>query len=191
MEHRRGLVYPDFETIRHTLLISCAAYLTLVFLLRLAGKRVLSKWNAFDLVVTVALGSSLATTIVSAQTSWIQGATAFAALVLLQLFVTKMSVWVKGFESFVKARPRLLLFQGAMLEEALRSERVSEAEILSAARSAGAASLGQVGAIILETDGSFSILKELGPDPATALADVEGYEAFQPRSTAASQPQSG
>jgi uncharacterized membrane protein YcaP (DUF421 family) len=172
-------VYLDFESIRHTLVVAVAAYVSLVVILRLAGKRVLSKWNAFDLVITVALGSCLATTVVSSQTSWAQGVTAFVALVLLQMFVTKLSVWTKGFESFVKARPRLLLLQGAILEDALRSERVSEAEILSAVRLAGAASLSEIGAIILETDGSFSVVKDLGADPATALADVEGYEVLR------------
>ena len=38
-----------------------AAYASLVVLLRVSGKRTLSKLNAFDLVVTVALGSTLAT----------------------------------------------------------------------------------------------------------------------------------
>ena len=41
--------------------IGAAAYATLVAMLRISGKRTLAKLNAFDLIVTVALGSTLAT----------------------------------------------------------------------------------------------------------------------------------
>lgn len=38
------------------------SYAFIVFVLRLSGKRTLSKMNAFDFIVTVALGSILANT---------------------------------------------------------------------------------------------------------------------------------
>src|SRR5690554_410328 len=88
-----------------TLFVAIGAYAAIVVVLRLAGKRVLSKWNAFDFVVTVALGSSLATTILSNQTSLLQGITAFMTLASLQVLITFLSTRFGVFESFVKARP--------------------------------------------------------------------------------------
>ena len=64
-----------------TVVVGTLASLALVALLRLAGKRTLSKWNAFDLVVTVAFGSTLATALLSKDTSLAQGVVAFALLV--------------------------------------------------------------------------------------------------------------
>ena len=50
-----------------------AAYAFLVALLRVSGKRTLSKLNAFDLVVTVALGSTLATVLLSKDVPVVEG----------------------------------------------------------------------------------------------------------------------
>lgn len=41
------------------------AYVWVVVILRASGKRTLSKLNAFDLIVTVAMGSTLASVITS------------------------------------------------------------------------------------------------------------------------------
>ena len=67
-----------------TLVVGTLAYVALVALLRLSGKRTLSKWNAFDMVVTVAFGSTLATALLSRDTTLAQGVLAFALLVALQ-----------------------------------------------------------------------------------------------------------
>jgi len=57
--------------------IVCAlAYGALVLLLHVSGKRTLSKWNAFDLVLTVALGS--ATVLLSKDVALAEGVVAFA-----------------------------------------------------------------------------------------------------------------
>ena len=86
-----------------TVVVGTLAYLALVALLRLAGKRTLSKWNAFDLVVTVAFGSTLATALLSKDTSLAQGVVAFALLVGLQWVITRLSVRYGVFQRWVKA----------------------------------------------------------------------------------------
>ncbi len=47
------------------LIVGNLAYVALIIFLRVSGKRTLSKWNAFDFVVTIALGSILASVVVS------------------------------------------------------------------------------------------------------------------------------
>jgi len=74
------------------------AYVALVVFLRVSGKRTLSKMNAFDLVVTVALGSTLATVLLSKDVALAEGVLAFALLISLQFVVTWSSVrarWVR------------------------------------------------------------------------------------------------
>lgn len=56
-----GMFFSSGTTLIRTLVVGVLAYISLVLLLRLSGRRTLSKMNAFDLVVTVALGSTFAT----------------------------------------------------------------------------------------------------------------------------------
>ena len=55
------MLFDSWAGLGRTLLVGPLAYVALVLLLRISGKRTLTKLNAFDLVVTVALGSTLAT----------------------------------------------------------------------------------------------------------------------------------
>lgn len=64
------------------------AYGALVILLRVSGKRTLSKMNVF----VVALGSTLATTILSADVTLFEGIVALAALIALQVLLSWLCI---------------------------------------------------------------------------------------------------
>ena len=157
-----------------TLTVGALAYVALVLLLRFTGKRTLSKWNAFDLIVTIALGSALASAVLSKETSLSQGVTGFTLLVLLQMVITWLSVRLRWFQRVVKSTPVLLLYRGELRRDALRHERVTDGEVRAAVRNHGVARLEDVHAVVLETDGSFSVIDETDGH-ASALDDVEGY----------------
>jgi uncharacterized membrane protein YcaP (DUF421 family) len=142
-----------------TLVVGVLAYVGLVVLLRASGKRTLSKLNAFDFVVTVALGSTLATVLLSKDVSLAQGLLAFALLVLLQFLITWSSVRIRWVRNAVTGEPALLLYQGRVLGRALIRTRVTEDEVRAAVRSAGLTSLEEAQAVVLETDGSISVVK--------------------------------
>lgn len=167
--------FNNWSELGRTVLIGISAYLILVLLLRVSGKRTLTKLNAFDLVVTVALGSTIASTIMSKSTALAEGATAFAVLIALQFVITFLSVRFKAISNLVKAEPRLLLLNGQFLDDALKSERVTRGEVRSAARSSGAASLSQIHAIVLETDGSLSVIQSVADSDNSALENVNGW----------------
>lgn len=61
------------------LLAAVIAYFALVAMLRASGKRALSRLNAFDLVVTVALGPTLSTVILDREVPLLDGVAALAA----------------------------------------------------------------------------------------------------------------
>ena len=154
------------------LLVGTAAYAALVLLLRTTGKRTLSKLNAFDLVVTVALGSTLATVLLNKDVSLSEGLAAFALLCGLQWAVAFLSVRSERFQGWVKARPTLLYYRGSFLEGVMRRERLTREEVLAAVRGSGKASLERVGAVVLETDGSLSVLEAGSDGPETTLRTV-------------------
>jgi uncharacterized membrane protein YcaP (DUF421 family) len=132
------MFFDSWAGLLRVLVVGTLAYAALVVLLRVTGKRTLSKMNAFDLIVTVALGSTLATVLLSKDVALAEGVLAFALLVLLQLAITWLSVRSERFQALVKAEPRLLLHQGRLLPEPLRRERVTGEEIRAAVRSQGA-----------------------------------------------------
>ena len=165
------MLFSSWYGIGRVLLVGVCAYFSLVLLLQVSGKRTLSKMNAFDLVVTVALGSTLATILLSKETPLAEGVTAFALLILLQYLITWLSVRSRAVQQLVKNSPKMLLYRGEYLHEVLVKERVTEEEIRAAIRATGKGSVEEVGAVILETDGTFSVVDRV--DSATALADLD------------------
>ncbi|GHC16538.1 DUF421 domain-containing protein [Kushneria pakistanensis] len=159
--------------IMHTIVVGILSYLVLIIVLRVSGKRTLSKWNAFDFVTTIALGSILATALTSTQVSLAQSATAFIVIALLQFAITFTSVRSRGILKLIKSQPTLLLFKGQYCDDAMQRERVVKAEILAAIREKGMADVEQVYAVVLETDGAFSVIGNAG-EHDSALEGVEG-----------------
>jgi len=163
--------FDDWAGIGRTLVVGVLAYVALVAFLRISGKRTLAKLNAFDFVVTVALGSTLATIILSGDISLAEGATALGLLVALQYAVTWTSVRVRWVRRAVTGEPRLLVSDGHLVRKAMVAARVTEEEVSSAVRSAGLGDVQRARAVIFETDGSFSVIPSDGraPDVGTGL----------------------
>lgn len=172
-----NIFFAGWPGIARTALIGGLAYAAMVVLLRVSGKRTLSKMNAFDLVVTVALGSILATILLSKDVALAEGVTAMLVLIGLQFVVAWLSVRFKTVSRLVKSEPTLLLHRGEFLPDALRRERVTENEVRSAVRSQGIAALEAVEAVILETDGSFNVVPASWQGGDSALANVRGHSS--------------
>lgn len=169
------MFFDDWTGIWRTLLVGALAYGALIALVRIAGKRTLAKMNAFDLIVTVALGSTLATILLSEDVALAEGVAAFALLIGLQLMITWLSMRTKVVPALVKSTPTLLAFRGRQLDEAIRAQRVSEEEMLQAVRQEGFASMADVHAVVLETDGSFSVIGSPAEGGDSALRNVAGW----------------
>lgn len=154
------MFFSGWDSLTRTLVVGVLAYITLIVFLRISGKRTLSKMNAFDLIVTVSLGSTLATVLLSKDVALADGALAFAVLIGLQFAVTWSSVRVRWVRRAATGEPLMLLYRGQFLPAALRRARVTEGEVLAAVRASGIASLGLIEAVVLETDGSFSVVQQ-------------------------------
>lgn len=155
-------LFDGWAGVLRILIIAPAAYAALVLALRLSGKRTLSKLNAFDLIVTIAIGSTLASIITSKSLALVEGLVALLALVMMQFLVTALAVRVKPIDRLIQAEPTLLVRDGQLLPRAMRRQRITEGEILAAARASGVQQLGQLEAVFLETDGSLTALPRSG-----------------------------
>jgi len=164
-------IFESWESLLRTGASGLLTYAALVALLRISGKRTLSKMNAFDFIVTVAFGSMLATIMLSSSVPLADGVLALALLVCMQYLVTWVSVRSDRFQSLVKADPTVMLYRGRYFEDAMRGQRVTRQEILAAIRKSGALSPDEVGAVIMETEGTLTVMGDVGESSELQVLD--------------------
>jgi len=159
------------------MVVGASAYVALVAVLRVAGKGTLSKLNAFDFVVTVALGSLLATILLPTSVSLVGGVVALCLLVGLQAVGAVVSTHVPVVARLVKSEPALLVVDGVMQEDFMRIERVHLEEVRQAVRLPGRGGLKQVAAVVLEPDGRLSVIPAPSVGSGDALGEIPGWDA--------------
>lgn len=168
-----NLFFDGWPPLLRTTITGILAYVCLIAFLRIAGKRLLSKMNAFDLVITVSLGSTLASILLNKDVTLAQGVLALAILVGLQFLITWSSIRARWIRRLVSGEPSLLLHRGEFLRVAMRRERVTEDEVRAAIRAAGLHAVEKAEAVVLETDGSLSVVRSGGEIATSSLDEIK------------------
>ncbi|MDQ3101127.1 MAG: DUF421 domain-containing protein [Bacteroidota bacterium] len=169
-----NIFFDSWESTGRTFLITIMAYILLVVMLRTSGKRTLSKMNAFDMVVTIAMGSTLATVILNKSVALLDGVLALFLLIYLQYAITWLNVRSSTMRKLVRSSATLLVFQGELLRDEMKKQRITVEEIQEAARANGCTSTSQLKAVILETTGELNVIKEL-KDPDGTITELGSY----------------
>ncbi len=169
------MIFDNLSGLLRVLVVAPLAYVALVALLRVSGKRTLAQLNAFDFIVTVALGSTLATIALSSTVAWTEGALTLALLVGLQYAVAWLATRSGWARRAVTSEPTLLVRDGRPVADALHRERISEQSLHQAVRSAGAGGLELVAAVVLETNGTLSVVTRDQRGSGSALDGVTGW----------------
>ena len=147
-----------YEIILRTFVV----YVTVLVLLRTAGKRELGQMTPFDLVVILVIANAVQNAMTGGDNSLIGGVIAAATLTFVNIGVGRWGARVPFFDRLVRSEPTLLLQDGKPIKANLAKERVDIAELEMAAREHGIAELSQVAAAVLEEDGSISIIPKEG-----------------------------
>lgn len=154
------LFFQDWWSIFRILISAVTIYLLLILLLRISGKRTLSDMNIFDFVITVAIGTTFSSTIISKDVTILDGLLALGLLIFLQFMIAWITVRFSWVQRIIKSRPSIVFLNGEFQYTAMKKERVSKEEILQAMRSQGVRLEEQVEAVVLETNGNFSVLQK-------------------------------
>ncbi len=172
-----NMFFDDWQSLLRAFILTILAYFTLIIFIRVSGKRTLSKMNAFDFLVTIALGSCLAAVSLNKNIALAEGALVYFTLIFLQFIITWTSVRVKQVKKLVTGQPALLLYKGELLGDAMKRERITIEEIYVVARANGIANLNEVEVIVLETTGDITIISKLekSKGEAETLKNVLGY----------------
>jgi uncharacterized membrane protein YcaP (DUF421 family) len=139
-------------------LAAIAAYVVLIICVRVSGKRTLSQLNAFDLIVTIALGSMLSSTILDSSLPFVEGVTGVAVLILMQVILARLTSRFRWADQLVKAQPIVLVHNGVMDKSAMASVDITEAEVISALRLGHWDQINDVKSVTLETNGGLTVV---------------------------------
>lgn len=169
------IFFDSWTSILRSFVITILAYLILIVMLRVSGKRTLSKMNAFDFIITIALGSSLATVALNKSVALVDGVLVFLLLIFLQFMITWFSVRIEKLKHIVSSQPSLLLYKGDLLHENMKKERISIEDVYAAARSNQISQLEDIDAVVLETTGTVSILTKVPMGTEGTLSNVDKY----------------
>ncbi|WP_339697817.1 YetF domain-containing protein [uncultured Marixanthomonas sp.] len=165
----------DFTTLAAIALTTVGIYLAVILYTRIFGKRSFSKMSSFDFAMTVAVGSLIATTILSHSVSLLEGIFGCFMIYATQLLAAISRRW-EPFKKVIDNRPLLLMEGSIILDDNLRKARVSEGDLRSKLREANILSLSEVKAVVFETTGDIIVIHSKNADAQVAewlLTDVK------------------
>ncbi|MFL5575555.1 MAG: DUF421 domain-containing protein [Gemmatimonadaceae bacterium] len=148
---------------------AAAIYVLIVVALRIAGERALAKMSGYDLIVTVALGSLVASIPLTSAISVADGAAAIVTFLVLQEVTRWLQARSRHVHHVVRERPHLVVWDGEFLEDRLKKISMTEDEVRAAVRRTGLLSMTQVQAVVLENDGEWSVLPRSDAKDLSAL----------------------
>ena len=141
------------------------------------GARALAKMSAYDLIVSIALGSLVAAVPLSSSMTVSDGFAAIITFLALQEVTRFLQARYRAAHHLVRERPHLVVWDGRFIDDRMKEVDVSADEIRAAVRQAGLMSLGDAQAVVLENDGAWSVLRREETPDLSALdgLDIPGY----------------
>jgi uncharacterized membrane protein YcaP (DUF421 family) len=133
-------------------------YVFLILILRLTGKRQIGQLSPFDLVLLLVLSNAVQNSMNGGDNSVAAGMILAATLIAVNWLTGMLTYRSKRAERLIEGSPLVLLHNGRIYEQALDEAQLTREELLSAIRSEGYANLNDVRAVILENDGSISVI---------------------------------
>ena len=158
---------PTWGDLAMVILASALVYASVIAFTRISGLRSFAKASAFDTAMTIAVGSLMASTLVSPNPPVLQGIVGIAMLFVWQALVAYLRLASSRSARVIDNEPLLLMRTGEFLEDNLKAANYSERDLWAHLRLAGVLDPGDVRAAVLETTGDVSILSS--GDPAAAL----------------------
>lgn len=167
------MFFRSWEALGRLVLTATAVYLVVVAALRVIGSRALAKMSGYDLIVTVALGSLVASIPLTTSISLADGAAVLITYLLLQELTRFLQTRFRGVHHAVRERPHLVVWDGRLLDDRLKKIDTTPDEVRAALRQAGLLSVADAQAVVLENDGGWSVMRR---GDATDLSALDGLD---------------
>lgn len=155
---------------------SVGIYISLILFTRIYGVRSFSKMSSFDFAITVAIGSVIASAILSKNPPLLQSVVALGSLFVLQMLVAKFRKYPL-MQNLVDNKPILLMRGTDILQDNMKAARVTREDLLAKLREANVTQFTQVKAVIMETTGDISVLHHLDKEHTIDEALIEDVQS--------------
>ena len=173
------MFFDGWQSILDIVLTAIVVYVGVLVTLRLVGEQALAQMSAYDLIVTIALGSLVASIPLSADVTVTDGLAAILTFLLLQEGTRWLVRRSPRARRLIKDQPKLVAWEGRLLLDRMARAWINEDEVRAAIRRAGKGDIADVRAVILENDGQWSVI----PREARGLSALEGLELPKARAT--------
>lgn len=167
-----SLFFASWSAIGRVAIMAFAIYIVVVAILRVVGQRALAKMSAYDLIVTVTLGSLVASIPLQKSLSLTEGLAALLTFLALQQITSRILRRWPGSRAVVKSEPTLIVWDGEMLRDRMHKVTITPDEVEAPIRSAGMGSVSQATAVVLENDGNWSVISTENAGDVSALSGL-------------------
>ncbi len=145
-------------------------YLYLVVMLRILGKKEMSRITLFDVIVFLLISELMTLSIGNDDVSFFYGAFSVLIIVLVDKSISFLTMRYKRFKRFVEGTPSYIIFHGQLDTEIMKKLNYTFEDLFHQVRQKDISTLSEIEFAILETDGSLSIIKKqnnqvLVPEP--------------------------
>ena len=135
-------------------------FFALYVLMRVIGRRELSKLEPFDLILLIILGDALQQGLTQDDYSLTGAILVVGTLAVLQVFTTWVSFRLPFTRRLLEGEPLIVVEDGKAIEKNLRRERLTLEEVMESARMHEIGSLDEVRWAVVERNGEISFLKK-------------------------------
>jgi uncharacterized membrane protein YcaP (DUF421 family) len=153
-----NFIFDGWEPVYRILLVGSTGFFAMVFLAQISSRRTLAKMNQYDFIMTVAWGASFGRVLTAREVSIVEALTAFSLLVALQFILSFFQKHSSSFSKIITADPLLLFYQGEFMNERMARENITKENLEAAIRLKGFSSFDEVGCIVMENNGRFSVI---------------------------------
>ena len=141
---------------------AAAAYVFIIFILRVMGRRELSDLGPSDIVLLVVMGDLVQNGVTQADDSVTGMFVAISTFALLTVALSYLTFKVRGAKILIQGAPVILVQDGRPIDSSLRRERLTVDDVYEEARGQGIESLDDVKWCVLEASGTLSFVKQSG-----------------------------
>lgn len=137
-------------------------YVVVLAMVRLSGKRTIGQFTPFDLLVVVLLGTAVQNSLIGKDTSLLGGLILAATLIGLNWLAGLVTSRSRAAERLLEGSPVLLVRDGEVYADALRSQHLSRDDLEEILRQQGCQRVEDVKLAVLETNGRISVIPRGG-----------------------------
>ncbi|MEA2684261.1 MAG: hypothetical protein QOK05_2589 [Chloroflexota bacterium] len=144
---------------------SVAIYLALLVGFRLFGKREVGQMTLFDLVLVLLVANAVQPAMTGPDQSITGGLVIIISLLALNYAISFVRVRWPAFNRLIEPQPVVIARGGRWLPDQLKKQELTDEEVLAALREHGLEAVGDTTLVVLEADGSISVVPKDGGAP--------------------------